>query len=199
MPRRNPENTIDETTTYAVEQLDEAGDQAVEAARLAQEAAAQPEPAPVEDPVQEPEEEPIQEAEAAQDMEDGRDIELYADDEMEDLEQSQLEPEPEIPPLSLRVQIHSGHPTDDIAATADVEINGICTIRNVKVKNDDYGLEVVMPRTKMPDTGRFRDACVFPRREMRSQFDMAVLSAYQQEMGMSQAQPQQEGRMGIHM
>ena len=50
-------------------------------------------------------------------------------------------------------------------ANADVNVAGIMTIRNVKIKQDDYGLTVTMPRTKMPHT---------------EQFDMAVETSYQE-------------------
>lgn len=110
---------------------------------------------------------------------------------------STMNPEQAIPTLSLCVKIYNTNSDDEIAATADVEINGICTIRNVKIKNSDYGLEVVMPRTKMPNTGRYRDSCVFPMREMRNQFDMAVLNAYQQDMALTQEQ--EFGAVGMRM
>lgn len=83
---------------------------------------------------------------------------------------------------ALEVRIHEQYFQDDIRATADVKIGDICTIRNVKVKEGDYGLEVVMPRTKLPETGRFKDACYFDSLEAKAQFDTAVMSAYQQVM-----------------
>ena len=106
--------------------------------------------------------------------------------------------------LLLTVRIKEGDPAEDIAATADVDLGSICTIRNVKIKNDDYGLKVVMPKTKMPDIGRFKDACVFHSREVREQFDTAVLQAYQQQtQGLQQesGQPdaQESGYGGMTM
>lgn len=83
---------------------------------------------------------------------------------------------------TLEVRIHEQYFQDDIRATADVKIGDICTIRNVKVKEGDYGLEVVMPRTKLPETGRFKDACYFDSLEAKTQFDAAVMKAYQQVM-----------------
>lgn len=82
----------------------------------------------------------------------------------------------------LEVRIHEQYFQDDILATADVRIGDICTIRNVKVKDGDYGPEVVMPRTKLPETGRFKDACYFDSLEAKTQFDAAVMKAYQQVM-----------------
>lgn len=82
----------------------------------------------------------------------------------------------------LEVRIHEQYFQDDILATADVRIGDICTIRNVKVREGDYGPEVVMPRTKLPETGRFKDACYFDSLEAKTQFDAAVMKAYQQVM-----------------
>ena len=90
--------------------------------------------------------------------------------------------------LAMTVQVHTGAPVEDVVATADVALGGICTIRNVKIKEDDYGLKVVMPRTKMPDTGRFKDACYFHTPELRAQFDAAVKEAYQQTLEPTQEQ-----------
>lgn len=110
----------------------------------------------------------------------------------------QPEPDQELPALSPCVQIHCDQQDYDIAATADVRINDVCTIRNVKIRNGDYGLEVVMPKTKIPDTGRLKDACYFPNREMRAQFDLAVMTAYQQELQQAQDNPEQQiGGMGM--
>lgn len=91
--------------------------------------------------------------------------------------------EPNQGPLPvLEVRIHEQYFQDDILATADVRIGDICTIRNVKVREGDYGPEVVMPRTKLPETGRFKDACYFDSQEAKTQFDAAVMKAYQQVM-----------------
>lgn len=56
-----------------------------------------------------------------------------------------------------------------------------------------------MPRTKQPDTGRFRDACYFATREMRCAFDLAVLNAYDQQMGFQQRQEPEHGLTGMRM
>lgn len=74
------------------------------------------------------------------------------------------------------------HPEIGVLATAEVKIGEICTIRNVKVKENDYGKEVVMPRTKMPYNTGYKDACFFESREMREQFDQSVLEAYELQM-----------------
>lgn len=90
--------------------------------------------------------------------------------------------------LPMTVRLHTGAPVEDVVATADVTLGDVCTIRNVKIKEDDYGLKVVMPRTRMPDTGRFKDACYFHTPELREQFDAAVKEAYQQTLEPAQEQ-----------
>lgn len=106
--------------------------------------------------------------------------------------------------LQLTVRIKDGIPGEDIVATADVELGNICTIRNVKLKQDDYGLKVVMPKTKMPQTNRFKDACYFHSPEVRAQFDNTVLLAYQQTLRQeasqsAAAEPAQDGMTGMTM
>ena len=103
----------------------------------------------------------------------------------------------------MTVQLHTGAPVEDVVATADVTLADICTIRNVKIKEDDYGLKVVMPRTKMPDTGRFKDACYFHSAEARVQFDRAVLQSYEQSQALGQesgqSAPEQDAMGGMTM
>ena len=88
--------------------------------------------------------------------------------------------------LTMRVTIKEGDPERDILATADVDIDGICTLRNVRIKNGDYGPRVTLPMTQMPVTGRWRDVAYFPSQEIRDQFDNVVMGAYQQALGMAQ-------------
>ncbi|MCD7991294.1 MAG: SpoVG family protein [Clostridia bacterium] len=80
-------------------------------------------------------------------------------------------------PIITNVQPETG-----ILATADVRLGDICTVRNVKIKENDYGKEVVMPRTKVSYNGAYKDACFFKSRELREQFDQSVLRAYEQLM-----------------
>ena len=105
--------------------------------------------------------------------------------------------------LGLTVHIKGGDPSEDIVATADVDLGNICTIRNVKIKEDDYGLKVVMPRTKLPETGRFKDACYFHSVDARVQFDRAVLQSYEQSQALQQESGQfaqeQDGMGGMTM
>lgn len=86
------------------------------------------------------------------------------------------------------VQIYRDDSSGEFLATADVELAGICTIRNVKIKEDDYDLTVVMPKTKMVNNGRYLDTCFFGSRQMREQFDQAVREAYGQEMALEETE-----------
>lgn len=106
-----------------------------------------------------------------------------------------VQEEPTEQTVTMHVRIHAGDPAEDILATADVQVGGVGTIRNVKIKADDYGTAVVMPRTRMVESGRFKDAFYFESRELRQQFNAAVLDAYQQTMTLCQqdAPEQAEG------
>ena len=70
-------------------------------------------------------------------------------------------------------------PERGVLASADVKIGGFMTIRNVRIKEDDYGLTVSMPRTKMPQTDQYKDSVFFADRSMKEQFDQIILNAYQ--------------------
>lgn len=67
-----------------------------------------------------------------------------------------------------------------VLANADVKVAGMMTIRNVKIKQDDYGLTVTMPRTKVPHTEQYKDSVYFADKSMKQQFDQAVEKAYQE-------------------
>lgn len=88
--------------------------------------------------------------------------------------------------LTMCVTIKEGDPERDTLATADVDIDGICTLRNVRIKNGDYGPRVTLPMTQMPVTGRWRDVAYFPSQEIRDQFDKVVMGAYRQALDMTQ-------------
>ena len=103
---------------------------------------------------------------------------------------------PEEPLPITRVEIHEQYGSKGILAVADVELGGLCTIRNAKIKEDDYGLTVVMPRTKIPESGEYKDACFFASRSLREQFNQAVLTAYEQTIHMEEEQTsEQESEM----
>ena len=76
--------------------------------------------------------------------------------------------------VPFKVTITEHNPERGVLANADVNVAGIMTIRNVKIKQDDYGLTVTMPRTKMPHTEQYKDSVYFADKSMKQQFDMAV-------------------------
>lgn len=82
--------------------------------------------------------------------------------------------------VPFEVTITEQNPERGVLANADVNVAGIMTIRNVKIKQDDYGLTVTMPRNKMPHTEQYKDSVYFADKSMKQQFDMAVETAYQE-------------------
>lgn len=78
----------------------------------------------------------------------------------------------------MQVQFTQFNPDKDIIATADVKIGNFLTVRNVKVKEDDYGYNVVMPKTQMKEDGKYKDSVYFSDRAVKEQFDEAVRTAY---------------------
>lgn len=64
-----------------------------------------------------------------------------------------------------------------VFATADVKVGDLLTIRNVKIKQDDYGLTVTMPRTKMSGDNGYKDSVYFADKGMKERFDQAVVQA----------------------
>ena len=50
--------------------------------------------------------------------------------------------------VPFKVTITEHNPERGVLANADVNVADIMTIRNVKIKQDDYGLTVTMPRTQ---------------------------------------------------
>lgn len=85
--------------------------------------------------------------------------------------------------IKTEVDLKAFHTADNLAV-ANVEVNGLFTIRNVKIREGDYGLEVVMPRIKDWNQGHYKDACYFKSKEMREQFDRSVIQKYLQDMGL---------------
>ena len=62
---------------------------------------------------------------------------------------------------------------------ADVKIGDFMTIRNVRIKEDDYGLTVAMPKTKAGANEQYRDAVFFADRGTKEKFDQTVQKAYE--------------------
>ncbi|MBR2036817.1 MAG: septation protein SpoVG family protein [Lachnospiraceae bacterium] len=84
--------------------------------------------------------------------------------------------------VPFEVTIKEHNPERGVLATADVMVAGVMTIRNVKIKEDDYGITVTMPRTKMPHTDEYKDSVYFADKNMKQLFDQTVENAYQQSM-----------------
>lgn len=82
--------------------------------------------------------------------------------------------------VPFEVTITEHNPERGVLATADVKVGNMMTIRNVKIKEDDYGLTVTMPRTKVPHAEQYKDSAYFADKSMKQQFDQAVETAYQQ-------------------
>ena len=60
--------------------------------------------------------------------------------------------------VPFEVTITEHNPERGVLATADVKVGNMMTIRNVKIKEDDYGLTVTMPRTKVPHAEQYKDS-----------------------------------------
>ena len=82
--------------------------------------------------------------------------------------------------VPFEVTITEHNPERGVLATADVKVGNMMTIRNVKIKEDDYVLTVTMPRTKVPHAEQYKDSVYFADKSMKQQFDQAVETAYQQ-------------------
>ena len=91
----------------------------------------------------------------------------------------ETETESSMEQLKMEAFIKEQNPERGVLATADVKIGDIMTIRNVKIKEDDYGLTVTMPRTKMPHTDEYKDPVFFTDKSLKEQFDQIVQKAYQ--------------------
>lgn len=83
-------------------------------------------------------------------------------------------------PIAFEVTIKEHYPESGILANADVKVAGILTIRNVKIKKDDYDNTVVMPRTKGPHSDLYQDCVYFADKSLKEQFDQSVRNAYEQ-------------------
>lgn len=81
--------------------------------------------------------------------------------------------------LAMEAMIVEHNPERGVLASADVKIGDILTVRNVRIKEDDYGLTVSMPRTKMPHTDQYKDSVFFSDKSLKEQFDQIVQKAYQ--------------------
>lgn len=81
--------------------------------------------------------------------------------------------------LAMEAVIVERNPERGVLASADVKVGDIMTVRNVRIREDDYGLTVSMPRTKMPHTDQYKDSVFFSDKSLKEQFDQIVQKAYQ--------------------
>ncbi len=81
--------------------------------------------------------------------------------------------------LAMEAVIVEHNPERGVLASADVKVGDIMTVRNVRIREDDYGLTVSMPRTKMPHTDQYKDSVFFSDKSLKEQFDQIVQKAYQ--------------------
>ena len=59
--------------------------------------------------------------------------------------------------MQMEAAITKTQPEKGVLALADVKIGDFMTIRNVRIKEDDYGLTVAMPKTKAGANEQYRD------------------------------------------
>lgn len=62
--------------------------------------------------------------------------------------------------LQMDVMITETYPGKGVLALANVKIGNFMTIRNVRIKKDDYGFMVAMPKTKGNATDSIRIRCI---------------------------------------
>lgn len=80
------------------------------------------------------------------------------------------------------IQVSDIRPTlsrREVLATATVKVGELLSVRNVKIKADDYGYQVVMPRIKPFGSEEYKDALYFANRELKEKFDQSVVAAYE--------------------
>ena len=73
--------------------------------------------------------------------------------------------------MQMEAAITKTQPEKGVLALADVKIGDFMTIRNVRIKEDDYGLTVAMPKTKAGANEQYR--------ETKEKFDQTVQKAYE--------------------
>ena len=81
--------------------------------------------------------------------------------------------------MQMEAAITKTQPEKGVLAFADVKIGDFMTIRNVRIKEDDYGLTVAMPKTKAGANEQYKDAVFFADRGIKEKFDQTVQKAYE--------------------
>ena len=95
-------------------------------------------------------------------------------------------------PMDIDVKIYRPSAQGPVLADASVTIGGCFAIRGVKIREGKNGPFVSMPSRLV--NGEYRDVCFPCTKEFKQQFDQTVLSAYQQAMGQSFQQHQDQGQ-----
>lgn len=73
--------------------------------------------------------------------------------------------------MQMEAAITKTQPEKGVLALADVKIGDFMTIRNVRIKEDDYGLTVAMPKTKAGANEQYKDTVFFADRGIKERFD----------------------------
>lgn len=95
-------------------------------------------------------------------------------------------------PLQYDVNIYPSKGDGALRANAAVNLNGQFAIRGLKIMEGSKGLFVSMPSYRTGN-GEYKDICFPCTKEARTDFDKAVMAAYQQKMEQSQTEaPAQE-------
>ena len=81
--------------------------------------------------------------------------------------------------MQMEAAITKTQPEKGVLALADVKIGDFMTIRNVRIKEDDYGLTVAMPKTKAGANEQYKDTVFFADRGIKERFDQTVQKAYE--------------------
>ena len=81
--------------------------------------------------------------------------------------------------MQIEAAITKTQPEKGVLALADVKIGDFMTIRNVRIKEDDYGLTVAMPKTKAGANEQYKDTVFFADRGIKEKFDQTVQKAYE--------------------
>lgn len=98
-------------------------------------------------------------------------------------------------PPKYEVKIHSIHPEGTLKANASVNIYGDFAVRGIKIMEGSKGLFVSMPSYKAGN-GEYKDICFPCTKEARTEFDKAVIGAYQQVLSQGQAAAQKQESSG---
>ena len=95
-------------------------------------------------------------------------------------------------PMDVDVNIYRPSAQGPVLADASVTIGGCFAIRGIKIKEGKNGPFVSMPSRMV--NGEYKDVCFPCTKEFKQQFDQTVLGAYQQAMGQSFRQYQDQGQ-----